>query len=37
MRYVEIEDEELRTHYNQALDVLKTKGLLDDKDFRTSY
>ena len=37
MRYVEIEDEELRTHYIQALNVLKTKGLLDGKDFRTNH
>jgi len=37
MRYVEIEDEELRTHYRQALDVLKTKGLLNGRDFRTNH
>jgi integrase/recombinase XerD len=37
MRYVEIEDEELRTHYIQALDALKTKGVFDGKDFRTNY
>jgi len=30
MRYVEIEDEELRAHYLQALDALKAKGLLHD-------
>jgi len=34
MRYVEIEDQELRTHYLKALDVLKTKGLLNDRDLR---
>ncbi len=37
MRYVEVEDVELRTHYRQALDVLKTKGLLNDRDSRTNY
>jgi integrase/recombinase XerD len=37
MRYVEIEDEELRTHYRQALDVLKAKGLFNDRDLRTDY
>ena len=36
MRYVEIEDEELRTHYRQALNVLKAKGLLNDRDFRAN-
>ena len=30
MRYVEIEDVELRAHYRQALDVLKTQGLLHE-------
>jgi site-specific recombinase XerD len=35
MRYVEIEDCELRAHYQQALDVLNAKGLLNDKDLRT--
>jgi site-specific recombinase XerD len=30
MRYVEIEDVELRAHYRQALDVLKAKGLLHE-------
>ena len=30
MRYVEIEDPELRAHYLQALDVLKTQGLLHE-------
>ena len=30
MRYVEIEDAELRAHYLQALDVLKAKGLLHE-------
>jgi len=37
MRYVEIEDVELRAHYLQAQDVLKTKGLLNDRDFRTDH
>jgi hypothetical protein len=30
MRYAEIEDPELRAHYLQALDVLKTQGLLHE-------
>ncbi len=30
MRYVEIEDPELRAYYLQALDVLKTRGLLHE-------
>jgi site-specific recombinase XerD len=30
MRYVEIEDAELRAHYRQALDVLKTQGVLHE-------
>jgi len=30
MRYVEIEDVELHDHYTQALDILKTKGLLNE-------
>ena len=30
MRYVEIEDAELRAHYRQALDVLQAKGLLHE-------
>jgi len=37
MRYAEVEDVELREHYHQALDVLKAKGLLDEKSFRTNY
>jgi integrase/recombinase XerD len=37
MRYVEIEDPELRAHYRQALDVLKAKGLLNDRELRTDY
>ena len=37
MRYVEIEDPELRTHYLQALDVLKTQGLLDEGFLRTDH
>jgi site-specific recombinase XerD len=28
MRYVEVEDPELRAHYLQAIEILKTKGLL---------
>jgi len=35
MRYVEIEDPELRAHYLQALDVLKTQGLLHEGLFPT--
>jgi len=35
MRYVEIEDHELRAHYQQALDILKTKGLLNEHPFPT--
>jgi integrase/recombinase XerD len=30
MRYVEIEDPELRAHYREALDVLKAQGLLNE-------
>jgi integrase len=37
MRYVEIEDEELRTHYQKALDTLNNKGLLNDGDFRANH
>jgi site-specific recombinase XerD len=37
MRYVEIEDPELRAHYLQALDVLKTKGLLHEGLLRTDH
>jgi len=37
MRYVEIEDVELRDHYAKALDVLKTKGLLDEGFLRTDH
>jgi integrase/recombinase XerD len=37
MRYVEIEDPELRAHYLQALDVLKTQGLLDEGFLRTDH
>ena len=37
MRYVEVEDVELRAHYLQALDILKTKGLLNGTDFRTNH
>ncbi|MDA0991563.1 MAG: tyrosine-type recombinase/integrase [Verrucomicrobia bacterium] len=35
MRYVEIEDPELRTHYLEALDVLKAKGLHHEGLLRT--
>ena len=35
MRYVEIEDHELRAHYQQALDTLKAKGLLNEHPFPT--
>jgi site-specific recombinase XerD len=37
MRYVEIEDPELRAHYLQALDVLKNQGLLDEGLLRTDH
>ena len=37
MRYVEIEDVELRTHYRQALDVLKAKGLLNEGSLRANH
>jgi site-specific recombinase XerD len=37
MRYVEIEDVELRTHYRQALDVLKTQGLLHEGSLRANH
>jgi site-specific recombinase XerD len=37
MRYVEIEDPELRAHYLQALDVLKTRGLLDEGYLRADH
>ena len=37
MRYVEIEDHELRAHYRQALDILKTKGLLHEGSLRTNH
>lgn len=37
MRYVEIEDPELRAHYLQALDVLKTQGLLDEGYLRADH
>ncbi|MBT7065701.1 MAG: tyrosine-type recombinase/integrase [Verrucomicrobia bacterium] len=35
MRYVEIEDHELRAHYQKALDTLKAKGLLNGHPFST--
>jgi site-specific recombinase XerD len=35
MRYVEIEDPELRAHYLEALDVLKAQGLLDERLLRS--
>ena len=37
MRYVEIEDPELRAHYLEALDVLKAQGLLDEGLLRTDH
>ena len=37
MRYVEIEDPELRAHYLQALDVLKTQGLLHEGLLRADH
>jgi len=37
MRYVEIEDPELRAHYIEALDVLKAQGLLDEGLLRTDH
>jgi len=37
MRYVEIEDHELRAHYQQALDALKAKGLLNEHPFPTDH
>ncbi len=33
MRYVDIEDHELREHYQHALDALKAKDLLNEHDF----
>lgn len=37
MRYVEIEDHELRDQYRQALDILKTKGLLHEGPLRANH
>lgn len=37
MRYVEIEDPELRAHYLEALDVLKTQGMLHEGLLRTDH
>jgi site-specific recombinase XerD len=37
MRYVEIEDHELRAHYQQALDTLKAKGLLNGHPFPSDH
>jgi site-specific recombinase XerD len=37
MRYVEIEDPELRAHYLEALDVLKAQGLLHEGLLRTDH
>ena len=37
MRYVEVEDPELRAHYLQALEILKTKGLLYEGSLRTDH
>jgi len=37
MRYVEIEDPELRAHYIQALDVLKAQGRIHERLLRTDH
>jgi site-specific recombinase XerD len=37
MRYVELEDHELRDHYLQALDILRQKGLLHDRPLRANH
>jgi len=37
MRYVEIEDPELRAHYLEALDVLRAQGMLDEGLLRTDH
>jgi site-specific recombinase XerD len=37
MRYVEIEDHELREHYQQALDTLRAKGLLNGHSFPSDH
>jgi site-specific recombinase XerD len=37
MRYVEIEDHELREQYLQALDTLKTQGVLHEGSLRTNH
>jgi len=37
MRYVEIDDPELRAHYLQALEVLRTQGLLHEGLLRTDH
>jgi integrase/recombinase XerD len=37
MRYVEIEDEELRAHYQEALDILRTRGVIRDADLRADH
>ena len=37
MRYVEVEDPELRAHYLQAIETLKTKGLLHEGELRTDH
>lgn len=37
MRYVEIEDPELRAHYLQALEVLKAQGLFHERPFRAEH
>jgi site-specific recombinase XerD len=37
MRYVEVEDEELRAHYREALDVLRTQGWFRDGEVRTHH
>ena len=37
MRYVEIEDHELREQYLQALDTLKTQGVLHEGSLRANH
>jgi integrase/recombinase XerD len=37
MRYVQIEDVELQTHYRQALDLLQSKGLLHEGSLRAGH
>ncbi len=37
MRYVEVEDEELREHYREALATLRAKGLINERSLRTDH